>query len=158
MTRVAKGKVVYVTYRIRDVVGSFLEQSDFAVGYVHGAGVALFPKVEEALDGVTVGTTVEVTLFPEDAFGQHLPELVFIDDIENVPPTLRYVGAEAQMESDQGVVRTFVVSRIEDGKLTVDGNHPYAGKTLVYAVDVVRIRDATPAEIARGEPLDAQFH
>ncbi len=158
MTRVAKGKVVYLTYSIRDEAGLFLEQSDIPVGYVHGAGLALFPKVEQALEGVEVGGRIQITLEPEDAFGPHLSDLVFVDDIDNVPPELRYVGAQAQMESDQGHVRTFVVSGIADGKLTVDGNHPFAGRTLIYTVDVVRLRDATPAEAVRGEPFDAQFH
>ena len=159
MTRVVKGKVVYLTYSIRDVAGDFLEQSDFPIGYVHGAGFALLPKVEQALEGAEVGSTRQVTLAPEDAFGPHLPDLVFVDDVDNVPPDLRYVGAQAQMENDQGHVRTFVVSAIAEGKLTVDGNHPFAGRTLIYTLAIAHVRDATPAELARGEPLDAQpFH
>ena len=157
MVRVLKGKVVYITYSIRDIAGDILEQSDLPIGYVHGAGVALFPKVEQALEGAEVGGTIQVTLSPEEGFGLHSSELTFIDDIDNVPPELRYVGAQAQMENDRGEMRTFVVSSIDDGKLTVDGNHPFAGRTLIYTVQVLHLRDATPAEITRGEPFDVQF-
>ncbi|CAK0751139.1 putative FKBP-type peptidyl-prolyl cis-trans isomerase SlyD [Gammaproteobacteria bacterium] len=159
VARVVKGKVVYLTYNIRDMAGDFLEQSDLPIGYIHGVGGALFPKVEQALDGAEVGATIEVTLAPEEGFGPYLQELTFIDDIDNVPPELRYVGAQAQMENDQGEVHTFVVSNIDDGKLTVDGNHPFAGRTLIYTVEVLHLRDASPAEITRGEPFDApQLH
>jgi FKBP-type peptidyl-prolyl cis-trans isomerase SlyD len=154
VTQVVSGKVVYITYSIRDVSGDVLEQSDIPIGYVHGGGGTLLPKVEQALEGAQVGAMIQVTLSPEEGFGPRLQELTFVDDIENVPPALRYIGAEAQMESDQGERRTFVVSQIADGKLTVDGNHPFAGRTLVYTVQVVRLRDATPAEMSRGEPSD----
>jgi FKBP-type peptidyl-prolyl cis-trans isomerase SlyD len=154
VTCVTKGKVVYLTYSIRDVSGDLLEQSEFPIGYVHGAGGALLPKIEQALEGTESGATIQVTLNPEEGFGPYLSELTFIDDIENVPPELRYIGAQAEMENDQGEKRTFVVSQIADGKLTVDGNHPFAGRTLVYTVQIVRMRDATSAEITGGEPLD----
>jgi FKBP-type peptidyl-prolyl cis-trans isomerase SlyD len=54
------------------------------------------------------------------------------------------------MQNDQGEVRSFFVSRIEDGKLTVDGNHPFAGKTLTYAVTVLEVRDASEQEKRQG--------
>ena len=154
MSHVVEGKVVYLTYNIRDVAGDLLEQSEFPIGYLHGAGTALFPKVEQALKGAQIGTTIEVTLSPEEGFGLRRSELTFIDNIDNVPPELRYIGAQAQMENDHGEQHTFVVSEIADGKLTVDGNHPFAGRTLIYTVRVVHLRDATPAEMARGEPSD----
>ncbi|CAK0746896.1 Peptidyl-prolyl cis-trans isomerase [Gammaproteobacteria bacterium] len=154
MTQVVKGKVVYLRYNIHDLEGNLLDQSEFPIGYIHGVCGPLLPKVEQALAGVEVGTTIRVTLTPEEGFGPHLSELTFVDDIGNVPPELHYIGAQAQMENDQGETRTFVVSQIADGKLTVDGNHPFAGRTLTYTVQVVNVRDATPAEFARGEPLD----
>jgi FKBP-type peptidyl-prolyl cis-trans isomerase SlyD len=54
------------------------------------------------------------------------------------------------MMNDQGDSRKFTVTRIADGKLTVDGNHPMAGKIITFRIKVIDIRDATPEEIANG--------
>jgi FKBP-type peptidyl-prolyl cis-trans isomerase SlyD len=147
---VSKHKVVAITYSIIDKTGVILEQSDIPVYYVHRGPNDMFPDVEDALDGCKLGESVEVVLPPEKAFGHHDPNLTFTDDIDNVPPQFRQVGAEVQMQNDSGQTRSFVVSKIEDNKLTVDGNHPFAGKTLTYAVTVADIRDATEEEKQKG--------
>jgi FKBP-type peptidyl-prolyl cis-trans isomerase SlyD len=59
-----------------------------------------------------------------EGFGPHDPNLTFTDDLDNVPPQFRFVGAEVPMQSENGEVKTFYVTRIENGRLTVDGNHP----------------------------------
>ncbi len=147
---VTKHKVVAITYSILDESGVILEKSDIPVYYVHGWPNDMFPDVEEALDECELGAEVEVVLSPEKAFGYHDPNMTFTDDIENVPPQFRRIGAEVQMQNDQGEVRSFFVSKIENDKLTVDGNHPFAGKTLTYAVTVADIRDATEEEKQKG--------
>jgi FKBP-type peptidyl-prolyl cis-trans isomerase SlyD len=147
---VSKHKVVAITYSILDDSGVILEQSDIPVYYVHGGPNEMFSDVEAALDGCELGESIEVVLPPEKAFGRHDPNLTFADDIENVPPQFRRIGAEVQMQNDRGETRSFFVSKIEDGKLTVDGNHPFAGKTLTYAVTVADIRDATDEEKLQG--------
>jgi FKBP-type peptidyl-prolyl cis-trans isomerase SlyD len=99
-----------------------------------------------------VGDVVDVSLTPEEGFGAHDESLTYTDDIENVPPEFRRVGAEVEMMNDQGDARKFLVTRIEDGKLTVDGNHPMAGKIITFHIKVVDIRDATDEEISNGVP------
>jgi FKBP-type peptidyl-prolyl cis-trans isomerase SlyD len=70
--------------------------------------------------------------------------------IENVPDEFRRIGADVEMMNDQGDSKKFTVTRIEDGKLTVDGNHPMAGKTIIFRIKVTDIRDATPEEQVKG--------
>ncbi|MGW8310049.1 MAG: FKBP-type peptidyl-prolyl cis-trans isomerase [Thiogranum sp.] len=147
---VSKHKVVAVTYSILDESGAILEQSDIPVYYVHGGPNDMFPDVEEALDGCELGESVEVVLPPASAFGEHDASLTFVDDIDKVPAQFRRIGAEVQMQNESGEVRSFFVSNIENGKLTVDGNHPFAGKTLTYALTVADIRDATEEEKQKG--------
>lgn len=149
---VSRDKVVYLTYVILDERGNVFEQYDIPVGYVHGANSGLFEKIESALEGRRVGEKVEVILPPADGFGEHKPELTYTDDIENVPPEYRRLGAEVMFENDRGENMMFHVTRIADGKLTVDGNHPLAGQTATFVVNIVDIRDATPEEIANGVP------
>jgi FKBP-type peptidyl-prolyl cis-trans isomerase SlyD len=147
---VSKHKVVAITYSIIDESGVILEQSDIPVYYVHGGPNDMFPDVEAALDGRPLGGSIEVVLPPEKAFGYHDPSMTFTDDINNVPPEFRRVGAEVEMQNERGETRSFFVSKIELDKLTVDGNHPFAGKTLTYAVTVADIRDATEEEKQKG--------
>lgn len=147
---VSKHKVVAITYSIIDESGVILEQSDIPVYYVHGGPNDMFPDVEAALDGRALGDSVEVVLPPEKAFGYHDPGMTFTDELANVPPEFRRVGAEVEMQNERGETRSFFVSKIEADKLTVDGNHPFAGKTLTYAVTVADIRDASEEEKQKG--------
>ena len=147
---IAQNKVVSFVYSIVDTAGTLLEQSDIPISYVHGGTHDLFEKVEQALDGAVISDTVEVTLTPEEGFGAHDPELTYTDVIENVPDEFRRIGAEVEMMNDQGDSKKFTVTHIEDGKLTVDGNHPMAGKTIIFRIKVTDIRDATPEEQANG--------
>jgi FKBP-type peptidyl-prolyl cis-trans isomerase SlyD len=152
---VEKNKAVYFTYSVLDENGAVLEQYDLPVGYVHGADSGLFEKIEEAMEGREPGDRVEVLLPPEEGFGDIQPDLIFTDDIENVPPEFHYVGAEVTFQNDQGDTKEFRVTAIADGKLTIDGNHPMAGKTATCVVNIIDVRDATPDEIAAGKPADA---
>jgi len=99
--------------------------------------------MDAALRGKKAGDKVEFTVFPKDGFGDHDPDLTFTDDLENVPPQFRQLGAEVQMQNDAGEIKSFFVTKIEDGKLTIDGNHPMAGKTLRVNLDVKEVREAT---------------
>jgi FKBP-type peptidyl-prolyl cis-trans isomerase SlyD len=151
---VAPNKAVYVTYSILTEEGDVFEQSDLPIGYVHGAESGLFEQVEEALEGAKVGDRVEVTLAPGEGFGPHDPALTYTDDIHNVPPEYRRVGAEVEFQNESGGTMQFRVTKIENGKLTIDANHPLAGKTITFIVSVAAIRDASPEEIANGRPDD----
>jgi FKBP-type peptidyl-prolyl cis-trans isomerase SlyD len=144
---VAEGKYVTLTYSISDDQGSVVEQSDLPVGYVHGGQQELIGGMDRAVAGKRAGDIVELTLAPGEGFGAHDPDLTLTDDIHNVPPEIRRVGAEVQMRSESGDVKTFYVTRIEDGRLTIDGNHPLAGKALRVKVRIREVRDPTPDEI-----------
>jgi FKBP-type peptidyl-prolyl cis-trans isomerase SlyD len=154
--RIKKDKVVAITWVIRDDRGQILEQYDVPLQYLHGSRTqALIEPLERALEGRRTGERLEVSVSPSEGFGPHDPSLTYTDDLANVPPQFRYVGAEVEMVNDQGAVRKFYVTGIEDGKLTVDANHPLAGKQLTFTVNVVDVRDATPEELARGEAIGA---
>lgn len=153
--KVCANKVVYLTYSILNEQGMVFEQYDMPIGYVHGANSGLFEKIEEALEGHEIGDRVEVLLPPQDGFGPHQPDLTFTDDIDNVPPEFRRIGAEVEFENDKGEAMMFRVTQIENGKLTVDGNHPLAGQTATFVVNIADIRDASLDEIANGRPMDA---
>jgi len=143
---VTNGKYVSLTYTIMDDQGNVVEQHDLPLGFVYGSDTELIGGMDTALRGKAAGDSVEVSIPPEDAFGDHDPSLTFTDDVNNVPPEFRKLGAEVQMQNDTGEAKTFYVSRIEDGKLTVDGNHPLAGKTLKVNIKILEVRDAKSGE------------
>lgn len=157
---VSRNMVVYLTYAIWDQHGYPFEQYDVPVGYVHGVHGPLFEQIEQALEGRKVGDRVEVVVAPGEGFGEHQPELTFTDDIGNVPPQHRRVGSEVMFENERGEQMLFRVTRIEGDRLTIDANHPLAGQTVRFVVNVVGIRPATLEEIANRMPADgdAQLH
>lgn len=155
--KISKNKAVYITYSIVDEHSQVFEQMDMPVGYIHRANSGIFGKVEDALEGLTIGDRIEVTLTPEEGFGPYQPELAFTDDIDNVPEEFRYVGAEVEFTNDREETLMFKVTRIADGKLTVDGNHPMAGQTVTFVVTVAAIRAAEADEITSGRPADSNI-
>jgi len=148
-------KFVELTYRIIDQSnGEVIEQVEDPLGYVQGDNSLLFNQVTKELEGKCIGDEVEILLKAEDAFGKKADELLFTDDINNVPPEYRFIGASVTMQNDTGGTKDFIVSSIEDGKLTIDGNHPLAGKDIIFYVEILSIRDATADEIIEGGKLD----
>jgi len=149
---IRRGKVVAIRYTLRNEKGEIVEIHDLPVAYLHGAGGDLFPAIEHALEGKTMGDQATVTLSPNEAFGPHDARLTFTDDIDNVPAELRAIGKEFEAENSKGESMVFRVTEIKDGKLTIDANHPLAGQTITFHVTVVEIRDATDEEIRSGQP------
>lgn len=143
---ISNGKYVSLTYTIVDDTDNVVEQHDLPLGFVYGSDTELIGGMDTAIKGKAAGDSVEVSIPPEDAFGTHDPSMTFTDDIENVPPEYRRLGAEVQMQNEAGEAKTFYVARIDDGKLTVDGNHPLAGKTLTVKIKILEVRDAKSGE------------
>ena len=152
---VARNKVVSLTYVLRNAHGDIFEYSDLPVDYLHGSGSDLFEKIERSLEGCQVGDQITIELSPEEGFGPHNPGLTFTDDVENVPPEYRRVGAQLEAQNAKGEVMNFVVTHIEGAKLTVDANHPLAGQTVSFAVKIHGVRDATTEELRAGKPAGA---
>ena len=152
---ITTNKFVELTYRIIDQTnGEVIEQVEEPLGYVQGDNTLLFNQITKELEGKSVGDEVEILLKAEDAFGPKLDELIFTDDINNVPLEYRFIGAAVTMQNDKGGTKDFIVSSIEDGKLTIDGNHPLAGIDIIFYVEVLSVRDATADEIIEGGSID----
>ncbi len=150
--RIAPGKLVEFTYAISDENGVVVEQVDFPLNYIHGHDSGLHDRIEQALAGHVTGDSVRVTLPPEEGFGPHDPDLVVTDDLANVPAEFHHLGAEAEFRNERGDTRIFRVVAIGDGKLTLDGNHPLAGKTVTFTLNILQVRDATPQELSGQVP------
>ncbi|HNQ05531.1 MAG TPA: FKBP-type peptidyl-prolyl cis-trans isomerase [Thiobacillaceae bacterium] len=149
---IGHGKVVYITYSVLDEHGNIFGQQDMPTGYVQGADSGLFAAVERALEGKREGDSIKVTVPPEEGFGDPDPALIIQEGLDNLPPMLRSVGAQAEMQNDAGDILTFRVVDIRDGMATLDGNNPLAGRPCVVAATVVSVRPATLEEMRTGFP------
>jgi FKBP-type peptidyl-prolyl cis-trans isomerase SlyD len=91
----------------------------------------------------------------EDGYLSEYESLVFSDDIENVPEEYRQVGSSILMENDSGQTRSFLVTHLDDERLTVDGNNPLCGREVVFMLEILTVRDATDEEIRAGGAIIA---
>jgi FKBP-type peptidyl-prolyl cis-trans isomerase SlyD len=150
-----KNKVVSFTYRIKDAeTEEILEITDIPMDYVHGVDGEIFVEIENAFEGKSSGYKTSIHFGYEQAFGPHRPELTFTDDIQNTPPEYRQLGAEANFENSRGDVVSMKVVKIENGKVFLDGNHPFAGKDLVYEINLTSVRLASKQEIETKAPAN----
>ena len=104
-----------------------------------------------AMEGKSEGDEVEIVLTPEEGFGTYNPEITYTDKIDNVPPEFRQIGAEAEFRNESGETITMTVVSMNNGEIKLDGNHPFAGKTMTFMVKIIAIRDAAEEEIRTGK-------
>lgn len=148
--RIGKDKVVRLRYVVFEQGGEqALAYRDDLI-YLHGGYGGAFPKVEQALEGLTVDAKAEVLLEPAEGYGERDPALKMSVPADAIPPEARTVGAQLEGEAPDGSTRPFVVTAVDDAEVTVDGNHPLAGKRLHFMFEVMDIRDATRAELDAG--------
>lgn len=150
------GKFVELTYKVTDrKSGHVLTSVDFPLGYVHGHNEILAPSVHKELEGKSAGDVIEVPIDGNRIFGPRDESLVFTDHIENVPEEYRQIGTSILMENDKGQTRSFLVTRMDDETLTVDGNNPLCGREVVFALEILTVRDATDEEAGAGGAIVA---
>ena len=150
--KIAKDTVVSLRYELRDAEGELLEKTEEPVSYLHGGYDGIFPTVEEELHGKEAGVEFDVTLEPDEAFGNYDHELVRVEPRtlfpENIEVGMQFEGG-AEDDGDEDYM-LFTVVDVTDDEVTVDGNHPLAGKTLNFKGDVTHVRPATEDELSHG--------
>jgi FKBP-type peptidyl-prolyl cis-trans isomerase SlyD len=115
--------------------------------YMHGAS-SIIPGLERALEGREAGDDVSVTIEPNDAYGEAREELVqnmprsAFEGVDKVEP-----GMQFQASGQNGQVQNITVVKVEDDEVTIDANHPLAGKTLEFDVVIDSVREPTDEEL-----------
>ena len=149
--KITQHSAVTIHYRLSDQEGRLLEDSfdSEPMLYLHGTE-NLIPGLEAALDGKTKGEKLDVTISAEEAYGPYhdgLRQAVPLEafgDIEDIVPGMRFI-AETEMGQ-----RPVQVMEVKDDVVIVDGNHPLAGQSLNFSVEIVDVREASAEEIAHG--------
>lgn len=148
-------KFVELNYKVIDQkTGAILSTVEFPLGYLHGVNDILSPQVTEALTGKSAGDIIRVPVDCDQIYGPRDESLVFTDYIENVPEEYREVGMRILMENQKGEPREFIVTRLDEKTLTIDGNNPLCGREIIFQLEVLSVRDATDEEIANGGRVD----
>jgi FKBP-type peptidyl-prolyl cis-trans isomerase SlyD len=154
---IQNGKLVELTYKVSDKKsGHVLTRVEFPLGYVHGHNEILAPSVHKELEGKSAGDVIEVLIDGNQIFGPRDESLVFTDHIDNVPEEYRQVGTSILMENEEGKTRSFIVTRMDDKTLTVDGNNPLCGREVVFTLEILTVRDATDEETRAGGAIVAK--
>lgn len=159
--KIEKNSVVSLRYELVDAEGEeMLEKVEDPISYLHGGYDGIFPLVEEALHGKHVGDHVSVTLQPDDAFGEYEHELVEVEARSSFPKDvavgMQFEGAPEESDDEDFILYTVV--EVNDDEVTVDGNHPLAGKTVTFKCTVTGVRPAADEELEHGHVHDEGGH
>ena len=156
---VSKDKVVFIHYTLSDAAGQVIDSTvgDEALAYLHGHA-NLIHGLEQALEGRVEGEVFEVVVAPEDAYGARdpgglidVPRSALSEEVEvEVGNQVQAMGPEGRME--------FTIVSFDDEMVTLDGNHPLAGMTLHFAIEVGTIREAHADEIKHHRVHPAGHH
>lgn len=150
--KIAKNTVVAFDYTLTNKDGKVLDTSDgrAPLEYLHGAG-NIISGLEKEMEGLGVGDKKRVEVAPEEGYGIVDPALIIevprsaVEFAGTIEPGMRF-----HAQDGQGGVHAFTVAGVTDEKIKLDGNHPLAGVTLFFDVEVKGIRAATGDEVSAG--------
>ena len=150
--KVGKDKVVLMHYTLKNDAGDVIDSSDGAdpLPFLQGHG-NIIPCLESALEGSKVGDKLDVSIEPEEGYGERMKDAIqeiqksALKGIDEVK-----VGMQLQSQDQDGNAFLVNVTKIEDDKITVDANHPLAGQTLHFSVSIESVRKAEAEELSHG--------
>ena len=154
------GSVVSMSYRLTNDAGEELDRAEKAepFTYLHGVG-QIVPGLQDALEGLKIGDKRSVVLQPEEAYGDVNEQLRITVDRSDFPPNVSIApGMQFMADMGQGQQMVFTVTDVDGDAISVDGNHPLAGETLHFDVEIIGIREATQEEMAHGHAHGPDGH
>lgn len=156
---IAERCVASFNYTLTNDAGEVLDSSEGRepLAYLHGKG-NIVPGLEKVMAGKKVGDKFKVDVAPEEGYGVHNPALVQVvprdafRGIDKLEP-----GMQFRAESDHGPMMV-VITKVAGDQVTVDGNHPLAGATLHFDIEVTEVREASVEEVLHGHVHGAGGH
>lgn len=148
---IADDVVVTLKYSV-SVAGQVVESSadDNPIQFIQGRGDVI-PGLENALYGLSVGDQKEFDVAPEDGYGEADPDAIAKIPKAEFPPEIPLQpGVELRLKDEQGDELEAQIVTVEDEIVRLNFNHPLAGKELLFAIQVIDLRKATPEELEHG--------
>jgi FKBP-type peptidyl-prolyl cis-trans isomerase SlyD len=149
---IKKDSVVSLSYCLKNSNGEELDRADKGkpFAYLHGNG-QMVPGLEKELEGLAVGVKKDVTVSPAEGYGDLNPQLRIEVERANFPKDADIqTGMQFEGQGDGGTRTVFTVKAVVGDKIHVDGNHPLAGETLYFSIEIMEVRDATKEELTHG--------
>jgi FKBP-type peptidyl-prolyl cis-trans isomerase SlyD len=153
-------QVVTMNFILKDDAGNVLDSTEGnePFSFISG-GNQILPKLEEKVGEMLIGSKKEVVLNPEDGYGTYQEDAVRIVKRSEFPEDIEIgKGMSFLAKSPQGKDMQFLVKEINGDDITVDFNHPLAGKTLHFNLELLNLRDATQEELDHGHVHGAGGH
>ncbi|MGS2717055.1 FKBP-type peptidyl-prolyl cis-trans isomerase [Eionea flava] len=151
--QITKDLVASIHYTLKNADGEVLDTSENQepMHYLHGAN-NIVAGLEKALDGKASGDNLSVIVQPAEGYGEYNPELIqeLPKDMFTGVDTIE-VGMEFHAQTPDGGMQIIEVKSIDGDIVTVDGNHPMAGQSLHFDVEVTDVRKATEEELKQGQ-------
>ena len=149
--KIEKKCIVSMHFTLSSAEGEKLDTTEGgeASSYMHGVG-NLLPVVENALEGKQAGDKIQITVQPEDGFGETKPELTRMipistfEGVKNMQP-----GMRLDAKDPDGHMQPIIVEAITKDGVIINGNHPLSGQVLKFNISVEAVREATEEEIAQ---------
>jgi FKBP-type peptidyl-prolyl cis-trans isomerase SlyD len=157
--QIAERTVASFHYTLTNDAGDVLDSSAGRepLVYLQGAG-NIVPGLERQMAGHVAGDKFTADVAPEEGYGTYINELVQVVPREAFSGVNDLaVGMQFQAQTQQGPIAV-VITEIEGDEVTVDGNHPLAGETLHFAIEVVEVRAASEEEVQHGHVHGAGGH
>jgi FKBP-type peptidyl-prolyl cis-trans isomerase SlyD len=149
--QISKNSAVEFHYTLSEA-GEQIESSlnDTPLSYIHGSE-GMLPGLETALEGKTAGDKFSVTLSPSESYGERVDDLIQRIPLKHLQGDVKVwkPGMTAMVQSNQGRHQVTIV-KVGRFNADCDLNHPFAGKTLTFDVEIVSVREATSEEISHG--------
>lgn len=149
--KAAVNTVVTVHYTLTDDAGYVVDRSaeGTPLSYLHGHG-NIIPGLEKELDGKETGHKSKLSIPASEAYGEKNPDLIFDAPREQFPPDMKFeVGTKVYADGPNGPVTLTVVKLTEKGAV-LDANHPLAGQTLKFDIELIDVRAASDEELNHG--------
>jgi len=153
-------KVITMNFTLTDETGNILDSTDAGgpFSYISGKGMVL-PKLEEAVSVMIIGTKKQLKLEAKDGYGEYKDDAVQAVGKENFPEDfVLEAGMEYVASNPDGVQMPFIITNVEDETVTIDFNHPLAGKNLNFDLELLDVRDASAEELTHGHVHGAGGH
>ncbi|MEM6425834.1 MAG: peptidylprolyl isomerase [Cyanobacteria bacterium P01_H01_bin.119] len=144
MTQATQGNTVAIHYTGRLEDGTIFDSSveRDPLEFTIGSG-GIIPGFEQAVMGMTPGESKTATIPSENAYGPHRPEMVLTVERQQIPDDIPLeVGQQMQIRQPDGGTVPVIVTEMAEGKVTLDANHPLAGETLIFEIELVEIRSS----------------
>lgn len=153
-------KVITLNFTLKDQYGNILDSTEGEQPFSFLSGHQnILPKLESEIDTMLIGSKRTITINAADAYGEYNDDIVQVVGKDEFPPEfLLEVGMQYIASAPDGTKMPFTITEVNNEDVTIDFNHPLAGKDLQFDIELLNVRDATSEEIAHGHVHGAGGH